>query len=158
MVFLLGQYSKVFAVLTRSRSMHACSLGMSLDDHKQLLGVIFLSSSLSAIFLVLSGSLGSSFQSSSQKAGALVTPFCCTSVTVPGSSQRTDSERKQQDWPYPPRRTTPPIRGEGSPSLEFWLLQATATIMGVQNLVSKGMKKNKNRSSHSIIDTPFSVL
>lgn len=62
--------------------MHACSLGMSLDNHKQLLGVIFLSSSLSAIFLVLSGSLGSSFQSSSQKAGALVTPFCCTSVCL----------------------------------------------------------------------------
>lgn len=38
MVFLLVQYLKVFAVLTRSRFMHACSLGMSLDDHKQLLG------------------------------------------------------------------------------------------------------------------------
>lgn len=57
-----------------------CSLGMSLGEHKQLLGSPF--SELLPLchifqsFLVPSGL----FQSSSQKARALVIPFCCTSA------------------------------------------------------------------------------
>lgn len=73
--FLLVQLLKVFVVLTKSRSMDARSLGMNLDYHKQLLwshrpGLL----PPCHLSIVSSSSLGSS-HSSSQKAGALVTPL-----------------------------------------------------------------------------------
>lgn len=116
--------------------MHVCSLGISLGDNKQLLRSHFPEllplCHLPSAFGFL-GLFFSVFQSETWGSGYPTLPG--TSATVPGSTQRTEREKKR-DRPHPLGTTTPPNTDEGSPS-ESWLLQVPLCI---------GMRKNKKHN------------
>lgn len=93
-VFLLVQLSYVQFSLLCWRAVHVCvAWGWNQEIINNFYGVTFLSSSLSAIFLV-------PWSSSSQKAGALVTTLCpCTSALclIPLGNRERERERESYE-------------------------------------------------------------